>query len=287
MLREFACVLGSAILLAGSFPLAQAQFRSRALAVRVDVLVTNGRTPVAGLNAADFELRDNDVVQNIEVIETGGVPLNVVLALDTSASVEGKRYADLVAATHALLDGLSQADRAALIGFDHAVRPAVALTEDLALVRRQLDAIRPSGLTSIMDAVHVALAATLTQPGRSLVLVCTDGEDVSSWLTPADVLESAARSNAVVYAVSAGGRPMRALEQLTGATGGELLRVASTDGLRSAFERILRSFRNRYVLAYTPTGVAIGGRHRLDVRVKQRGLTATARPGYIGVEPGR
>ena len=106
---------------------------------------------------------------------------------------------------------------------------------------------------------------------------------------------------------------MRALEQLTGATGGDLLRVDSTDGLRSAFERILRSFRSRYVLAYTrrqpmvtpaferilrsfrsryvlaytPSGVSIGGRHRLDVRVKRRGLSVKARPGYIGLEPGQ
>ena len=221
------------------------------------------------------------------MIETGDVPLNVVLALDTSASVEGKRYADLVVATHALLDGLSPVDRAGLISFDHAVRPTVALTSDVSAVRRRLDTIRPAGLTSVMDGVHVALTATLAQPGRSLVLVCTDGEDVSSWLTADDVLESAARSNAVVYVVSAGRRPVRALEQLTGATGGDLLRVDSTDGLRSAFERILRSFRSRYVLAYTPSGVPIGGRHRLDVRVKRRGLSVKARPGYIGVEPGQ
>ena len=31
-------------------------FSSRTLGVRVDVLVTDGRTPVAGLTAADFEL---------------------------------------------------------------------------------------------------------------------------------------------------------------------------------------------------------------------------------------
>jgi hypothetical protein len=38
------------------------KFRSRTAAVRVDALVTDGRHPVAGLTAANFELRDNGVL---------------------------------------------------------------------------------------------------------------------------------------------------------------------------------------------------------------------------------
>ena len=44
-------------------------FSSRTLGVRVDVLVTDGRNPVGGLSAPDFELRDNGVVQRIEVVD--------------------------------------------------------------------------------------------------------------------------------------------------------------------------------------------------------------------------
>jgi hypothetical protein len=54
-----------------------------------------------------------------------------------------------------------------------------------------------------MDAAYVALTTTLAQAGRSLVVVCTDGADTSSWLEPQEVLESAKRSNAVLYAVTA------------------------------------------------------------------------------------
>ena len=100
--------------------------------MRVDVAVTDGRNPVAGLNAPDFELRDNGVLQTIDVVETGTVPINAVLALDTSASTTGKRQKDLVAASEALLDGLKPADRAGLTTFSHAVSPRIALTGDLA-----------------------------------------------------------------------------------------------------------------------------------------------------------
>ena len=81
----------------------QPSFRSGAVGVRVDALVTDGRKPVAGLSASDFELRDNGVLQSIQLVAADDIPLNIVLALDTSATT-GKRHADLMAASAALLD---------------------------------------------------------------------------------------------------------------------------------------------------------------------------------------
>jgi VWFA-related protein len=252
------------------------------------VLVTDGRKPVGGLTAADFELRDNGTLQSIAVIDATDVALNVVLALDTSASTDGARQAALVAASEALLNGLKTGDRAALTTFSHAVTPRTPLTGNIADVRDQLRRITPSGRTAIMDGVYVALTTTLAQAGRSLVVVCTDGSDISSWLRPDDVIESAKRSNAVIYAVTSGDATRAAsLEEVAEATGGVMMRLESSRDLRAAFDRILQEFRSRYILAYTPTGVPPGGFHRLDVRVKRRGLTVTARPGYIGAEPAK
>jgi Mg-chelatase subunit ChlD len=165
----------------------QRPFSSHTLGVRVDVLVTDGRNPVGGLTAADFELRDNGVVQTIDVADSD-VPVNAVLALDTSASTAGQRQKDLIAASQALFDSLKPADRAALTTFSHAVAPRIALTSDLSAVRRELLRIEPFGDTAIMDGTYVALTATLAQTGRSLVVVCTDGYDTSSWLQPDEVL---------------------------------------------------------------------------------------------------
>jgi VWFA-related protein len=264
----------------------QPSFRATALGVRVDVLVTDRQKPVAGLTAQDFEVRDNGVVQTVDVVDAADIPLNVVLALDTSGSTAGARRADLIAASEALIDGLVPADRAALTGFSHAVVPLIALTDDLTAVRAALLRMDASGRTAVMDGVYVALTSTLAQPGRSLVVVCTDGADISSWLRPDAVVESARRSNAVIYAVtSSDARQVEALESLADATGGGVLRVSAGADLRGAFRRILQEFRSRYVLAYAPSGVPLGGFHRLDVRVKRRGLTVKARPGYIGAEP--
>jgi Ca-activated chloride channel family protein len=263
-------------------------FSSGTLGVRVDVLVTDGSKPVGGLAASDFELRDNGILQTIDVLDASDVPVNAVLALDTSASTAGRRQTDLIAAGEALLDGLRSGDRAALTTFSHAVLPRIALTSDLAAVRAELRRITPSGETAIMDGTYVALTETLSQSGRSLVVVCTDGYDTSSWLQPEEVLESAKRSSAVIYAVTAAeARRRPTLKDLTDATGGHMMAVAANGDLRGAFQKILQDFRSRYILSYSPQGVPIDGFHRLDVRVKRRGLTVKARPGYIGVGPVR
>jgi hypothetical protein len=46
---------------------------------------------------------------------------------------------------------------------------------------------------------------------------------------------------------------------------------------------VLDEFRARYLVSYTPTGVAAYGWHTLEVTVKtRRGVRVTARPGYLG-----
>jgi len=267
----------------------QAQkFSSRTLGVRVDVLVTDGRNPIGGLKAADFELRDNGVVQKVEVVDATDVAINAVLALDTSASITGRRKTDLVAAGETILDGLRPVDRAALTTFSHAVTPKIPLTSDFASVRGALQAIEPRGQTSVMDGVYVALTSTLDQSGRFLIVVCTDGADTTSWLQPREVLDAAKRANGVIYAVTAAdAKKSDALKELADATGGQVLQVKSSAELRAAFQRILNEFRSRYVLAYSPEGVPPGGFHTLEISVPKRRATVKARTGYIGVEPAK
>lgn len=263
-------------------------FSSRTIAVRVDVLVTDGARPVTGLRAGDFELRDNGVPQRVEVVDADQVPIQAILALDTSESIEGPRQPALISAGEALIDGLKPSDRAGLVTFSHAIRSKIPPTTNLGAVRAALQDLRPQGRTSIMDGIYVALTSTLDQSLRSLVVVCTDGGDTTSWLQPSEVLDASQRANAVVYAVTASdGRRSSALKQLADGTGGQVLQAKSSGDLRPAFQRILSEFRSRYVLAYTPTGVDAAGFHRLEIAVPKRRVTIKARTGYIGVESPR
>jgi hypothetical protein len=49
----------------------QPAFSTRVEAVRVDVLVTEAGTPIRGLGPADFEILDNGVPQQVDLISFG------------------------------------------------------------------------------------------------------------------------------------------------------------------------------------------------------------------------
>jgi VWFA-related protein len=263
-------------------PAAQTTFTSRVDAVRVDVLVTEHGRPVQGLAPDDFEVFDNGVRQRVDLASFEQIPLNVVLALDMSASLQGLRLGHLQTAGKRVLDGLKTGDRAALVTFSHIVAPTQGLTEDLDRVRTALDQARGEGMTSLIDATHAGMLLGESDAGRSLLIVFSDGVDTSSWLTADAVLQTARRGDVVVYGVEVGERRASFPRDLSEATGGRLFAVESTTDLSITFSRILEEFRMRYLVSYSPQGVTPGGWHRLEVRVKNRGVTVQARPGYFG-----
>jgi VWFA-related protein len=259
-----------------------ATFSSRLEAVRVDVLVTDNGRIVRGLQPVDFEVLDNGVVQQVDLVSFEQLPLNVILALDMSASMTGERLDHLRSAGRALLDGLTAQDQAALLTFSHMMVLPQRLTRDVTLVRQRLDEVTPAGQTALVDGTYGALTLSGSGAGRDLLLVFSDGVDTSSFLTPARVLESARRSDATVYGVTlreSGRQPF--LRELSMLTGGNVLEIQSTTDLRTTFVGILDEFRQRYLLSYTPRGVSRDGWHRLQVRLKGRRGTVRARSGYM------
>lgn len=250
--------------------------------VRVDVLVTEGREPLLGLGADDFEVLDNGVAQKVELATFQRLPVNVVLALDTSGSVTGDRLESLREASRAIVGDLKADDRAGLLTFSNALSVRTDLTGDVERVRAALAEGPVSGDTSLVDGAYAALVTAESESGRALVIVLSDGVDTSSFLRPESVLDAARRSDVVVYGVSVS-RLGRAsfLRDLCAATGGRVLKVESTDRIREAFLRVLEEFRHRYVLSYVPQGVSKAGWHSLKVRVKNRRAAVEARPGYL------
>ena len=259
----------------------QATFSAKREAVRVDVLVTDRGRVVPGLGAADFEIRDNGVLQAVELVSFQQIPLNVILAFDTSASVSGERLMQLQAGGHALLDRLATDDRSALLTFSHTILLREGLTGATARVRKGLSDVQPFGDTALVDGAYTAITLDPSDGGRNLLLIFSDGLDTASWLTPDGVLDSAKRSDFVVYGVSSRGpEESKFLDDLTELTGGAMLKIESTKDLSATFLKILDEFRQRYLISYSPTGVPGDGWHRLDVRVKNRRVTIKSRAGY-------
>ena len=97
-----------------------ARFKSKSELVTVDLLVLDGRRPVTGLTAADFELIDNGVPQTVEQVYLEQLPLNVIMVLDVSASVEGDRLTSLKRGATTVVERLRRIDRAAVVSFSPA-----------------------------------------------------------------------------------------------------------------------------------------------------------------------
>jgi VWFA-related protein len=272
----------SALAAGGAHVMAQqATFTSRLEAVRVDVLVTDRNEVVRGLDPADFDVRDNGVPQTVDLVSFQQIPLNVILAFDTSESLKGDRFEDLQKASRALLGRLTSDDKAALLTFSHVVSVRQPLTSNLATVRDGLDDTLPSGDTALVDGTHTAMLLEQSDGGRNLLIVFSDGLDTASWLPPQRVLDSARRSDVVVYVVAArDAEDSEFLDHLTKLTGGGLVKIRSTKDLSATFLKILDEFRNRYLVSYSPTAVTKDGWHRLEVRLKGRRGTVKARAGY-------
>jgi Ca-activated chloride channel homolog len=217
------------------------------------------------------------------------MPVDVALALDISGSVNGIRLINLKRAARGLIEALRQGDRAALVSFNDMILIESPLGDDFKRVEVKISELLSIGRTSLRDAAYVALLQTDPDAGRGLVVLFTDGQDVSSFFTDATLADAANRVNAVVYSVALTANPNSAwdvpqdaiLDELPRATGGRRFSAENPEKLREVFAAILTEFRQRYILSYTPQGVDRPGYHALDVRLKGRKGEVHARPGYV------
>jgi VWFA-related protein len=278
----------------------QRAFRSGVDVVRVDVSVTRGRTPVAGLKAENFALTDNGVTQDVDTATLDKLPISVSLVLDVSGSVAGEELAHLIDAGQQLVRSLRPDDRASLITFSQQVVVNVPITRDVSAVGRALTGLTGSGATSLNDAVHVAMNLRPLDTSRSVIIVFSDGADNASWVTPAPLVDEVKKTPVVIHAIELqtdlqpGDRPTSpgllsqgfidrdpVLQALTIQAGGRVWSAKSWRDLHALFMQALEEMRARYLLTYTVKGVPQDGWHALKVSLKNARGDVTARPGYF------
>jgi len=268
----------------------QPTFRSVSDLVPVQVSVHTARSVVSGLKAADFELTDNGVHQDVDAVSADSVSADVTMVVDTSGSVIRSldRFRSDV---RRMADQLRANEQIRLITFDTDVHQAFPMQP--ASRRVPVDAIRTGNMTSLLDAMLAALARAPRPDRRHLVFVFTDGYDNASMLGYSAIPALASHSDAVLHIVLVrvtgvpGQYPSPAFDALAAAaarTGGALYspNEAPADVV-AAFKLAVEAFRHGYVLYYTPRGVAREGWHDIKVRVTRPGVfDVAARQGYFG-----
>lgn len=237
---------------------------------------------VRNLNEADFNILDNGQAPNrITYFQPQtNLPLRVALVIDTSDSVTYRfGFEQKAAATFFRHVLHSPADLGSIVAFNREVHVAQEPTHNTKALDTALKHLHPSGETAVYDAVitaaHQMASIRDEQPSRHAIILITDGEDNCSHAHLDEAVETALRSESVVYVVSTnildGGFGLarqgdNAMRQLSEATGGRLLHADNDGDIANAFSKIEKELRSQYAIGYKPpTDAPDGMFHRLIV----------------------
>jgi Ca-activated chloride channel homolog len=271
--------------------------------VMVDATVkTRAGEIMANLKKEDFELREDGVVQKLDVFSRDELPLNVALVLDLSDSIE-PFLGPLRQAASTALSALKPDDEVALFTFSTEAELRVPFTTDKSLIGQQISAFRTGGATNINDGIFVAAKYLLNAPpkGRRVTILISDdvGTDAGGQGTRDIVTESIAADTVLYNLKIPGYNPPGTLfaaslipglvdiHKVMDATGGELFDVQDVAHLDTVFRALIERIKTRYTLGYyTQATAALGKPHKLDVRLassfgkKGRDYVILSKSGY-------
>ena len=193
------------------------------------------------------------------VTDLSGVNLSrgksVVLVLDRSQSMVGASLRNATGAAQTFVDQKPSADRIAVVSFGHRALAMTGFSSTATDADSALSGIRVDSVsgTALYDAVVVAaeLLGKNAPAGRVIILL-TDGHDVSSSATLAEAVAAARAAHAAVYPVAIASHDFdpAPLQQLAHETNGTYHRASSSAALRSVYSSIAAELARTWQLGY-------------------------------------
>jgi len=269
-------------------------FKAGVSDVRMDVLVTEGKDLVKGLVKDDFVVTDEGQPQTVVSFSHGDEPLNLILLLDISGSMQ--KNIELISETaRDALNHLRPADRVAIMVFAKTSEVHQDFSDNLAETARQISrAVQGHDVgnttqinAAVVDAAHY-MQAHAGPGGSRAILILTDNLSMSYQLTDGQVIRELNKADTVFNAIVTGHaiepRPptpsMYPNPDLTPAnvmhlaedTGGEWVKAERAD---QSFNEMIERIRSRYMLAYHEPPSPPGSFRHVGVA-----LTETARKKY-------
>ena len=250
-------------------------------AVLASAVVTEGGRFVKGLTRDDFKILDDGRERPVTSFQSNEAPLEVVLALDVSASMS-TALADVKAAAEGFLRALRPQDRVTVVAFNNALftlSRGVTGTEALPALNK----LTAWGATALYDVIVRSLQLLSRQPGKHALVIFSDGDDSASQATLDQVRKLVADSDAMLMAVGLGrgstvNELKEKLESLADASGGRVLFAEKSDELTESFAKVVEDLINQYTLGFEPQ--RDGRDHQIRVQVPGRGVRVRARRVY-------
>jgi VWFA-related protein len=250
--------------------------------VLANAVVTDGGRFVKGLTRNDFKIFDDGAERPLTSFQSTEAPLELVLALDVSASMR-PALGDVQDAARSFLRALRPQDRVTLVAFNDAMftlARGVSGTEALPAV----DKLAVWGSTALYDVIVRSLQLLSRQPGKHALVIFSDGDDSASQTTLEHVRRSVGDSDAMLMAVGLGrGAQVKdlkdTLESLADVSGGRVLFAEKSGELTESFGKVVEDLINQYTLGFEPH--RDGREHQLRVQVAGRGVKVRARRVYL------
>ena len=299
--RRNSALLGIALWLsAGGIKAAETDrpqpFKSGVDLVTVDVCVRDAAGHfLPTLSADDFLILENGAAQEVRFIERGdALPLRVLLLIDGSSSMNGRKLGRAREAAAQFAARLSADDKMEIITFNEKASIALAFEDERARAAETLHHISASGMTALNEALLVAVnelrrvRTVYGSEAREVVIVLSDGEDTASVIGFEEILRAVRSSGALVYTLSLRTSPSGEwlganwpLLQLAADTGGRAVAVPRLDALEELYHDIVTEVRHLYRLGYVSSNSRRDGTWRsVSVRMRSGDARIQTRAGY-------
>ena len=155
---------------------------------------------IASLALADFTVAENGAPRDVLSVRPHTAPVNLVLLLDVSGSVDN--YVNFIRkAARAFIETSRPGDRISLVLFNDDVKVLSGFSTNREQLSRSLDTFDAGGPTAYYDAVAYTLADTLRplRGERTAIVILTDGDDNRSFLSFDSLIGAIEESGALIY----------------------------------------------------------------------------------------
>ena len=222
-------------------------------------MVVGLRNVTGGLNPEDLTVTaDGAPVENltVEPLSSSSVAVGVILAIDTSGSMEGEPIEAARSAAQAFVEQKRPEDFVAIVTFDDEVRVLQGFTNNTSTLLDRIDSIQAEGATAFNDAILRSLQMFADPSAANVqanLIILADGDDNGSAASAAEVQTAIADSDVRIFAVAleAEGFDPGAVQQIADAGDGLFLQAPDPGQLAGLYSQIQAEINNVLVARFT------------------------------------
>jgi tight adherence protein B len=224
-------------------------------APNVSVVVSVLGSPTGnGYGADDFAVVVDGTRVPADVYAAVRDPIEVVVAIDTSGSMDGDALATARTAAIGFVDRLPASAQVAVVSFGDEVVTHTAIGTPRSEATAAIAGLSARGETALYDAVIAGTGLFTAADARRVLVVLSDGGDTVSTATLAEAIAAAANEGVEVrpVALATSESDTEALASL--AAPGSVTTATNAAGLADAYESVARELTGTYRLAFEVPG---------------------------------